>query len=130
MSLNNSTSSDYDNFLNDENECRFCVERQKTSVTVDSMIKWISALEDKIGQSMKLIDDKLDLLVEDRQTLINKNTELVRCNRELAERVSESLFKKEFKLRKVTDPAAEQAVKGSLHPKVIPYVYLDKSKRS
>jgi predicted Holliday junction resolvase-like endonuclease len=127
MSLNESNEDD---FIPIRPECLICEEREKTSVTVDSMIKWISSLEDKVSSSSERIERMLSTLIEQQELLRSKNTELVRCNRELAVKLSEVLFRKEFKARKLTNPLAEEVVQGALHPKVIPFVYLEKSELS
>lgn len=124
MSLNDSISSDQCELKEERCLCR--LERGETSVTVDSMIKWVSSLEDKIVDSMKRIEERLELLIEHQQTLSDKNTELVRCNRLLAQELSKRLFKAEFKQRRILNPLAEEAVVGALHPYVIPFVYLEK----
>jgi predicted nucleic acid-binding Zn-ribbon protein len=54
-----------------------------------------------------------------------KNKELVRCNKELATALSKRIFHSEFKKRKLLDPKCEEVTNGTLHPSVIPFVYLD-----
>jgi hypothetical protein len=54
-----------------------------------------------------------------------KNLELVRCNRILAEKLSKKLYHSEYKKQGISDPKAAFVVSGSLHPEVIPFVYLD-----
>jgi hypothetical protein len=54
-----------------------------------------------------------------------KNKELVRCNKELAIAFSRRLYHSEFKKRKLTDPRCAEVVEGTIHPSVLPFVYLD-----
>jgi len=122
MSLNDSISSDQCELEEEKCTC----ERAKTEVTVDSMIKWVSSLEDKVVDSTKRIEERLEFLITNQQILSDKNTELVRCNRLLAQELSKRLFRAEFKQRRILNPLAEEVVQGALHPNVIPFVYLEK----
>lgn len=54
-----------------------------------------------------------------------KTKELVRCNKELALALSKKIYHAEFKKRKLTDPGYEEILQGTLHPSIVPYVYLD-----
>ena len=107
-------------------ECKQCKERENTSVTVDSMVKWISSLEDKVTTSFSHIEEMLLSIKEQQDVLATRNKDLVRCNRQLAEKLSEILFKREFKQRKIVNPLAEEVIHGALHSTVIPFVYLEK----
>jgi hypothetical protein len=120
MSLNNEYTSD------DEIEKCFC-ERAQNSVTVDSMIKWISSLEDKVVDSFARIETTVTRIHEEQARLAAENKELICCNRELAVELSKRLYHADFKSKKVLNPAlVEDVVSGALHPKVIPFVYLGK----
>jgi hypothetical protein len=95
------------------------------------MTKWISSLEDTLHTFTSKMDHTLSLILTrlDQQALLEaKNSELIRCNRVLAEELSRKIYSAEFKQKKILNPDAEEIVQGALHPKVIPYVYLDKQR--
>lgn len=128
MSVNNDSLSS--EILDPEYTCTCNRERAEMSLTVDSMTKWISSLEDKVTSSFTRLEDMLTTVLEQQEDLAAKNKELVQCNRVLAEELSKKLFKSEFKARKITNPSAEEVVSGALHPKVIPFVYLENTELS
>jgi hypothetical protein len=113
---------------------------------IDDMTKWISSLEDKVthvGQKVestteavhstntrmnefdKTLKKVLEKVEEIHGELRLKNVELVRCNRLLAEKLSKKLYHSDYKKQGISDPKAAFVVAGSLHPDVIPFVYLD-----
>jgi len=113
---------------------------------IDDMTKWISSLEDKVSNVTQKVEVSTEA-VHLTNTRINqiegtlkkvlekveeihgemkfKNIELVRCNRLLAEKLSKKLYHSDYKKQGISDPKAAFVVAGSLHPEVIPYVYLD-----
>lgn len=123
MSLNESICDEQS-----ESKFRCCCDRERseTSITIDSMTKWISSLEDSIQASTQKTEQVLTLILSRLDEQAAKNAELVRCNRILAEELSKRLYHAEFKQKKILNPAADEIVQGGLHPKVIPFVYLDK----
>jgi len=113
---------------------------------IDDMTKWISSLEDKVTEVKQKLDITTDqvYLTNRRMNQVEgtlqkvlekieemhgemkfKNIELVRCNRLLAEKLSKKLYHSDYKKQGITDPKAAFVVSGSLHPDVIPFVYLD-----
>lgn len=65
------------------------------------------------------------MLVRFRKQAYNRHKidELVRCNKELAQALSEKLYASEFKRKKI--PFNKEALEGVIHPRALPFVYLD-----
>ena len=85
------------------------------------MIKWISSLEDKVTSSFSQVEQLLLDIKEKQDALEERNKELIKCNRKLAEKLSDILFKRELKQRKLLNPLTEEVIHGALHSSVIPF---------
>lgn len=133
-------SQDDLNFLNDdldvsssENE-EEKIKAGQIEKTVESLTKWVSALEDKVADCTEAVKVSLDNQDETHKTLVKissaldqlvkvqvrterKRTRLRIANYELATALSDKLYKSEAKRNKTGC-----VQRGTIHPTVLPFI--------